>query len=81
MNRLRVFALSALGLLGPALGPAQAGWHRDSCRPVGPPPAVACAPAPCPPPVVCPPVVRPYHTYHRPAVYHGPRVAYRHHCR
>ena len=85
MNRLRVFALAGLGLLGLSFGSAQAaGWHRDACRPVCPPPVVACAPAPvvtCAPPapvVTCAPVVR---TYYRPAHYCGPRVHYGRHCR
>lgn len=45
MNRLRVFALAGLGLLGLSFGSAQAaGWHRVYCGPVCPAPVVACIP-------------------------------------
>lgn len=88
MNRLRVFALAGLGLLGLSFGSAQAaGWHRVDCRPVCPAPVVACAPAPvvtCAP-VACPaPVVNYYPSFHR-SYYNrfncGRRVVYHRHCR
>ncbi|HEX4590862.1 MAG TPA: hypothetical protein VH120_13080 [Gemmataceae bacterium] len=41
MNRLRVFALAGLALLGLSFGSAQAGYCRPACAPV-----VSCAPAP-----------------------------------
>jgi hypothetical protein len=92
MNRLRVFALAGLGLLGLSFGSAQAaGWHRTYCAPACRP-VVAC-PAPCPVvtaapavclPAPCAPVVNHYPAF-RTSYYNrfscGPRVHDRHSCR
>ena len=51
MNRLRVFALAGLGLLGLSLGSAQAGYCRPACPPVMTP-ALVINGVPQPPPVV-----------------------------
>jgi hypothetical protein len=92
MNRLRVFALAGLSLLGLSFGSAQAaGWHRTYCAPTCQP-VVAC-PAPCPvvtaPPVACPPApcapTVNYYPGYRLSYYNRlscvPRVHYRHWCR
>ncbi len=75
MNRIRIFTLSVLSLIGLSAVSAQAGepWHH---RPVCPP-VVACAPVVACPPVVCPPAARPIH-YRTPVVVCPPHHEYRH---
>jgi hypothetical protein len=75
MNRLRVFALSAVALIGLSAASAQAGWHQTYYRPVYRAPVVVCAPPPCavvaPAPLVClPPAYVPGFNL---AYYHQPQ--------
>jgi hypothetical protein len=81
MKAIRIFALSALSVIGLSVASAQAGeWHYSQYRPI---PACALPIVVSPPvvarTVVCQPIVRP--VYYRPAVVCGPRVSYWHGCR
>jgi hypothetical protein len=89
MNRLRIFALAGVGLLGLSFGSAHAaGWHRTYCRPACPAPVVTCAPAPvvtCAPAPGPAPVVTYYPGVRLGSYYNrfgcGPRVYYHWRCR